>query len=166
MLRRRRRQRLDRDVAAAAAAAAATQHSRSAFDDDEETGMAQYGGYYASTTPGVDVMSQPQQPPMGGYQDYEDPAGGYDHYATEMNANRDSTANGAGMAGYGAQAAEPSYVIGNDDPYYHPNQEDYNYAEEDPYGGYGEPQPSHRRTGSEGSVAREAEERGLRVANY
>jgi hypothetical protein len=114
MLRRRRRQRLDRDVAAAAAAAAVGAHhsNRSAFDDDgydEEKpanpAQTQYGGYYAAT----DIHGQPQ-PEMGQY-DYEDPAGGYDHYAANLppTGDRTSTATVPGMAGFGAQSAALNY---------------------------------------------------------
>jgi len=112
MLRRRRRQRLDRDVAAAAAAAAgAAHHHRSGFDDDEDEknnpATSYNGGYYAST----DIHAQPQ-PSMGQYSDYEDPAGGYDHYAANLPpaGDRSSTATAAGMAGFGASSAQANYA--------------------------------------------------------
>lgn len=113
MLRRRRRQRLDRDVAAAAAAAAAgaSHHHRSAFDDDEDEknnpATSYGGGYYAAT----DIHAQPQ-PSMGQYSDYEDPAGGYDHYAANLPpaGDRSSTATAAGMAGFGASSAQANYA--------------------------------------------------------
>jgi len=209
MLRRRRRQRLDRDVAAAAAAAAAGAHHshRSAFDDDgyDEEKMAnpaqtQYGGYYAAT----DIHGQPQ-PAMGQY-DYEDPTGGYDHYATNLPlpGDRTSTATAAGLAGFGAQSAQANYS--NQNMYSHPegyeevmDHQDYNaistapyaqvqegqragpdgafyfdpkqagqheYAEEDAYAYNNQPPTGHTRSGSEGSIARDAAaERALRVAN-
>lgn len=138
LLKRRRRQRLDRDVtaAAAAASAAASHHHRAAFDDDDadiSPPMTQYGGYFAGAgagaggmhgaTPGVDVNGQPQ--PQGPYHDYEDPAGGYDHYATQLQplppamsagggagagaGDRFSTATAPGLAGFGAQSAQMNY---------------------------------------------------------
>jgi hypothetical protein len=110
MLRRRRRQRLDRDVAAAAAAAAGAAHHRSGFDDDEDEKInpaTTFNGGYAST----DIHGQPQ-PSMGQYSDYEDPAGGYDHYAANLPppGDRTSTATAAGMAGFGASSAQASYA--------------------------------------------------------
>ena len=193
MLRRRRRQRLDRDVAAAAtAAAAAAHHSRHTFDDDEEQpSMAQYGGYYAASTPGVDVHGQPQ-PPMGGYE-YEDPTGGYDAYASNLaSGDRSSVATAAGMAGFGAQAAQQDFShqpvydeqyetlaqpdfsgeraeAGGEGYYFDPRQA-YDYAGEDAYGGYdgehghlaGIPRPA-----SAGSIAPVGggDTRGLKVTN-
>lgn len=124
MLKRRRRQRLDRDVAAAAAAAAAgAHHSRSNFDDDEDEKAAgmQHGGFYAAT----DIHGQPEQS-ASGYHDYEDPSGGYDHYAANLpqqynGGDRSSVATAAGMAGFGAQAAQASYGQQN----MYPHQEGY-----------------------------------------
>lgn len=118
MLRRRRRQRLDRDVSAAAsAAAAAAAHSRSAYDDeDDQPSMAQYGHYYAVSTPSnTDIHNQPQ-PEMGPYHDYEDPAGGYDPYAVNMvnlapSNERLSTSTEPGMAGFGATSAQANYAV-------------------------------------------------------
>ena len=138
LLKRRRRQRLDRDVTAAAAAASAASHhhhQRAAFDDDDadiSPPMTQYGGYFAGAgaassagmgaTPGLDVNGQPQ--PQGPYHDYEDPAGGYDHYATQLQplppaahsanaGDRFSTATAPGLAGFGAQSAQMNYDYGN-----------------------------------------------------
>lgn len=131
MLRRRRRQRLDRNVSAAAsAAAAAAAHSRSAYDDeDDQPSMAQYGGYYAATTPSnTDIHTQPQ-PDMGPYHDYEDPAGGYDPYAVNMvnlgpSNERLSTSTEPGMAGFGATSAQVNYAV--QDPYAQdPNGQEY-----------------------------------------
>jgi len=197
MLRRRRRQRLDRDVAAAAAAAAAAaHHSRSNFDEDEEhPAMTQYGGYYAATTPGIELNGEPQ-PNIGGY-DYEDPAGGYDPYAANLAAgDRMSTATAPGLAGFGAQSAQANYAAPSTDydshgyetlaqpehnaspnsqgkapaqqGYFFDPKQAYDYAEEDAYGGYDEEHqpPGHYRAGSEGSVAaRGGERRGLKVTN-
>lgn len=131
MLKRRRRQRLDRDVAAAAAAAAAASgHTK--YEDEEENGpaMTQYGGYYAGA-PGIEVLDHPQ-PSMGAY-DYEDPAGGYDRYAAEMNhgANdRMSTATAPGLAGFGAQRAQDEYLNGNDQ-YGHVQEQQHSYPPHD-----------------------------------
>ena len=166
LLKRRRRQRLDRDVTAAAAAAAAgSHHHRTAFDDDDDISppMTQYGGFYAGTTgtPGVDVNGQPQ--PAGAYHDYEDPAGGYDHYATQMQpmpptngfageaGDRFSTATAPGLAGFGAQSAQRQMDYGSPEGYEYPpghqhqggydshgHNGAYSYTDEpqDPYGGY------------------------------
>lgn len=106
MLKRRRRQRLDRDVAAAAAAAAAASGHKG-YDDEDDNGpaMTQYGGYYS--TNGMEVLDHPQ--PRMDY-DYEDPAGGYDHYAQNLTpGDRMSTATAAGMAGFGAHSAQQNY---------------------------------------------------------
>jgi hypothetical protein len=110
MLKRRRRQRLDRDVAAAAAAAAAAASSRSVFDDDDDhPQMTQYGGYHPATTPGIDIHGQPQ--PAAGAYDYEDPAGGYDAYAANLNAgDRSSIATAPGLAGFGATSAQNNFT--------------------------------------------------------
>lgn len=107
MLKRRRRQRLDRDVAAAAAAAAAASHHKG-YDEEDDSGpaMTQYGGYYS--TNGMEVLDHPQ--PRMDY-DYEDPAGGYDHYATDMApGDRMSTATAPGLAGFGAHSAQQNYA--------------------------------------------------------
>lgn len=108
MLKRRRRQRLDRDVAAAAAAATAAH--RSGFDDDDMDEKHNSAGYYGAAT---DIHGEPQ-PNMAQY-DYEDPAGGYDHYATSMPiaGDRSSTATAAGLAGFGAQSAQHGYETQN-----------------------------------------------------
>ena len=195
MLRHRRRQRLDRDVAAAAAAAAAgAYHSRSAFDDDEEKpALGQYGGYYAATTPGMDVHGQPQ-PAMGGY-DYEDPAGGYDPYVAELTAgDRMSTLTVPGVAGFGAQSAQANYAepssgydshgyetldqpdvdptatvqstSGEQPGYYFDPKQAYNYAEDDGYDEERQLPYRHQRSGSESTVtARRGEMGGLKVTN-
>ena len=195
MLRRRRRQRLDRDVAAAAAAAAAgAYHSRTAFDDDEEKpAMSPYGGYYAGTTPGLDVHGQPQ-PTMGRY-DYEDPAGGYDPYVSELAAgDRMSTVTVPGVAGFGAQSAQATYAApttgydsqgyetldqpdvngtatghplnGEEPGYYFDPKQAYNYAEDDAYDQERQYPSRHQRSGSEASVmARGGEMGGLKVTN-
>lgn len=122
MLKRRRRQRLDRDVAAAAAAAAASHHK--GYDDDDESGpaMTQYGGYYSSN--GMEVLDHPQ--PRMEY-DYEDPAGGYDHYASDLTpGDRMSTATAAGMAGFGAQSAQQNYTQDDQQAYAsHDQQQHY-----------------------------------------
>jgi len=124
MLKRRRRQRLDRDVAAAAAAAAAASHHHKGYDDEEDGGpaMTQYGGYYQSQSNGMEVLDHPQ--PRMDY-DYEDPSGGYDHYANGLTpGDRMSTATAAGMAGFGAQSAQNTYGDYEYDPN-HPQQQQY-----------------------------------------
>lgn len=124
MLKRRRRQRLDRDVAAAAAAAAAASHHKG-YDDEEDNGpaMTQYGGYYS--TNGMEVLDHPQ--PRMEY-DYEDPAGGYDHYATSLTpGDRMSTATNAGMAGFGAHSAQQNYAS-NDESFNAVTSDDANFA--------------------------------------
>ena len=109
MLKRRRRQRLDRDVAAAAASASpSSHHSRSNFDDDEDEkaqAVSPNFGYYG----GGDLHTQPTQP-MHSF-DYEDPSGGYDHYASTLPAvgDRSSIATAPGVAGFGAQSAQATY---------------------------------------------------------
>jgi len=117
MLKRRRRQRLDRDVAAAAAAAGAAAHHKG-YDDEDDQGpaMTQYGGYYQSQN-GIEVLDHPQ--PRMDY-DYEDPSGGYDHYANGLApGDRMSTATAAGMAGFGAHSAQQTY---GDQDYEHQDQ--------------------------------------------
>jgi hypothetical protein len=126
MLKRRRRQRLDRDVAAAAAAAAAASHHKG-YDDEDDNGpaMTQYGGYYSTND--MEVLDHPQ--PRMDY-DYEDPAGGYDHYATDLTpGDRTSTATAAGMAGFGAHSAQQTYAP-NDQQNYSSNDQQY-YASND-----------------------------------
>ena len=153
--------------------------------------MAQYGGYYPATIPGVDIHGQPQET-IGGYHDYEDPAGGYDAYAADLVAgDRASTATAPGLAGFGAQSAQNTY--GGEPGYEHHDQyntvpdqtgheqheqpqgqyyfdpkQAFDYAQEDAYGGYGEKeQPNrHTRSGSEGSVApNDSDRTGLKVTN-
>lgn len=124
MLKRRRRHRLDRDVAAAAAAAAAAAGHKG-YDDEEDNGpaMTQYGGYYS--TNGMEVLDHPQ--PRMDY-DYEDPAGGYDHYANSLTpGDRMSTATAPGMAGFGAHSAQQTYG-NNDDSYNAVTNDDTNNA--------------------------------------
>jgi hypothetical protein len=131
MLKRRRRQRLDRDVAAAAAAAAAASHHKG-YDDEEDGGpaMTQYGGYYQSNSHGIEVLDHPQ--PRMDY-DYEDPSGGYDHYANDLTpGDRMSTATAAGMAGFGAHSAQQTYGDEYDQPQH--SQEQY-HAQEPQYQG-------------------------------
>jgi hypothetical protein len=118
MLRRRRRQRLDRDVAAAAAAAGAASHHKG-YDDEDDQGpaMTQYGGYYQSQN-GIETLDHPQ--PRMDY-DYEDPSGGYDHYANGLApGDRMSTATAAGMAGFGAHSAQQTYT--GEEGYEHQDQ--------------------------------------------
>ena len=169
-LRRRRRQRLDRDVAAAAAAASAAaghHHHRAAFDDDDHDispPMTQYGGFYAGTaagTPGVDVDGQVSQPSQGPYHDYEDPAGGYDHYATQMTpmpplggagagagGDRFSTATAPGLAGFGAQSAQINYSQHQNNGYeYPPGQSFGSHSGEEHLAGTGSaPAPAQRQS--------------------
>ena len=103
MYRRKRRQRLDRDVARAAA-------SRSHRDDDEKsTGQRStfndgpYGG----------DLNEAPQPTLGTFA-FDDPSGGYDSYAMNIpqlgGGDRMSTVTNAGMAGFGAQAAQAAYT--------------------------------------------------------
>lgn len=157
--------------------------------------MTQYNGYYAATTPGIEVHNQPQ-PHLGGY-DYEDPAGGYDPYAANLvGGDRSSTATVPGLAGFGAQSAQANYsqptagydangyeslaqtnahphggqAAANAQPgYYFDPKQAYDHSEEDVYGGYdAEHQPPrHQRAGSEGSVAvaRGGEDRSLKITN-
>jgi len=183
MLKRRRRQRLDRDVAAAAAAAAAAAGSKGYEDEEDNPAMTQYGGYYAATTPGIEVLDHPQ-PNMGAY-DYEDPAGGYDHYAANLGdlaGDRSSTATAPGLAGFGAQSAQQNYAQVHDpysavstdhsgpataqqNQYYFDPKQAFDFAEEDAYGGV-EGRQGHHRAGSEGSITRgSAEDRSLKVTN-
>ena len=213
MLKRRRRSRLDRDVAAAAAAAAAASHHKG-YDDEDDQGpaMTQYGGYYQSHSNGMEVLDHPQ--PRMDY-DYEDPSGGYDHYANGLApGDRLSTATAAGMAGFGAHSAQQTYTGEHDQEheqqdqlqyqqqqqysddtynavttdshldtaptarerqsngyYFDPNQV-HAFAADEPYGGYEDPVPpmpassqQHHRSGSEGSVVRGGEDRGLKITN-
>jgi hypothetical protein len=169
MLRRRRRQRLDRDVAAAAAAAAASHHhTRTPFDDDDE--MAQYGGYYAATSA--------EQPPYA----YDDPAGGYDHYAHDLPmVDRSSVATAAGVAGFGAQPGhldqnayaqnEPAYPDAayhhtekDEQPYYYDPNQAYEYVD-DAYGGYDQAPVVHTSNVVNNDAAEDVYERGLKVTN-
>lgn len=130
MLKRRRRQRLDRDVAAAAAAAAAASHHKG-YDDEDDNGpaMTQYGGYYSSN--GMEVLDHPQ--PRMDY-DYEDPAGGYDHYAADLTpGDRTSTATAAGMAGFGAHSAQQTYHPDDQQAYATNDQQAYPSHDEQAY---------------------------------
>ena len=127
MLRRRRRQRLDRDVAAAASAAAAASHHRG-FDDEEEKGvqMTRYSGGFA----GTDFHGQPMENSV--QYDYEDPAGGYDHYASTlpMPGDRVSTATAPGLAGFGAVSAQDRYFQEHGQPQYEGYTDNPNYTED------------------------------------
>jgi hypothetical protein len=128
MLKRRRRSRLDRDVAAAAAAAAAASHHKG-YDDEDEHGpaMTQYGGYYQSHSNGMEVLDHPQ--PRMDY-DYEDPSGGYDHYANGLApGDRMSTATAAGMAGFGAHSAQQTYTGEHD--HEHEQQDQLQYQQQE-----------------------------------
>jgi hypothetical protein len=130
MLKRRRRSRLDRDVAAAAAAAAAASHHKG-YDDEDDSGpaMTQYGGYYQSNSHGIEVLDHPQQ--RMDY-DYEDPSGGYDHYANGLApGDRMSTATAAGMAGFGAHSAQQNYD--HDDQLQHQQQGHDQYLVDESY---------------------------------